>query len=142
VGPLLCFPLTSRTLLNHMSDKDSKKSFKPPQRHISLGIIPSNIAVGPLGFRAELAAAAKSEQSFQSADSPDSTVLLDKDTRALRIVSQENESEDQGFAVTDVSTPGHVVGGTEQGNDPTSKEDTGDTEEGGGEIAEASRGTC
>ena len=104
-----------------MSGKEPKKSPKPPQRHISLGIIPSNIAVGPFGFRAELAAAAKSEYSFRSVDSPDSTMLLDKDTRALRIVSQENESEDQGPAVTEVSTPGPVVGGTEQGNDPTSE---------------------
>jgi len=56
------FSLSSRTRLNSMSDKESKKPSKPPQQHISLGLIPSNIAVGPSGFRAELATDAKSEQ--------------------------------------------------------------------------------
>lgn len=57
-------PHTSRTRLNHMSDKKSKKSAKYPRQQISLGIIPAGIAVGPLGFRTELAeAGAKSEQS-------------------------------------------------------------------------------
>jgi len=47
-----------------MSDGVFKKSPKPklPQQHISLGMmIPSNVAVGPFGFRAELTATAKSE---------------------------------------------------------------------------------
>jgi len=43
-----------------------------------------------------------------------------KNTRALRIVSQE-KNEDQGLAVTEVSTPNAVVDGAEQGNGPTSK---------------------
>ena len=119
------FPLTSRTRLNRMSDKESKKSPKPPQRVISLGMILSNIAVGPLGFRAELATDTKSEQSRSyrdlEADGTDSAVMLDKDTEALRIVSQENKDEDQRLVVTEVSTPGAVVGGTEYGNDPTSE---------------------
>ena len=38
---------------NHMSGKTSKKTPKLSWRHISLGI-PTNIAVGPLGFRADL----------------------------------------------------------------------------------------
>jgi len=107
-----------------MSDKESRKSLKPPQQHISLGIIPSNIAVGPLGFRAELATDTKSEQSRYhdlEADGPDSTVVLDRDTGALRIVPQENKDEGQRLAFTEVSTPDAVVGGTEQGNDPTSE---------------------
>jgi len=54
-------------------------------------------------------------------DGPDSAVVLDKDTRALRIVSQENKIKDQRHAVTEVSTPDAVAGGTEQGNDPTSE---------------------
>jgi len=60
------FPLTTRTPLINMPEKVSKKSpkHKPLQQHISLGIIPSNIAVGPLGFRAEPAATTKSEQSL------------------------------------------------------------------------------
>jgi len=48
--------------LNNMFDKVSKKSLKSPQRHISMGAIPSNIAVGPLGFLAELATT-KSKQT-------------------------------------------------------------------------------
>jgi len=48
--------------------------------------------------------------------------MLDKeDTGTLRIVSLENRNEDQGLAVTGVSTPGTVVGGTQQGNGPTSE---------------------
>jgi len=39
--------------MSHFSNKKHKKSPKPPQQHIALGI-PTNIAVGPLGFRAEL----------------------------------------------------------------------------------------
>jgi len=118
--------LISRTRLNHMSGKGSKKSPKPPQRHISLGLVPSNIAVGPIGFRAELVTDANGEQSRSyydsEADGPDTTVVLDKEeTRALRIISRENKNEDQGLAVTEVSIPGTVVGGTEQGNDPTSE---------------------
>jgi len=89
-------------------------------------------------------------------------VLDKKDTGTLRIVSLENRNEDQGLAVAGVSTPNAVVDGAEQGNGPTSKrfqclrfgsmftsqcactseEDTGDTGEGGDELAEASRGTC
>jgi len=48
--------------MNHKFDKKSKKSFKSSQRHISLGI-PTNIAAGPLGFRAELDIGPKGESS-------------------------------------------------------------------------------
>ena len=47
--------------MNHLFDKKSKKSLKSSQRHISLGI-PTNVAVGPLGFRAELDVGPKGEQ--------------------------------------------------------------------------------
>jgi len=88
-----------------MFNKTSKKSPKLPQGHISLGIIPSNIAVGPLGYRAELAATTGSEQNRPhrdlEADDPDSIVALDeKDTRTLRVVSQENKNGDQGLTIT------------------------------------------
>jgi len=59
----LGLPLTSSTRPSNMFDKLSKKSPKPPQRHIFMGIIPSNTLVGPLGFRAEVATDAESEQS-------------------------------------------------------------------------------
>lgn len=44
-----------------MSDKKSKKSSKLPLKHLLLGI-PTNIAAGPLGFRAELDIKPKGEQ--------------------------------------------------------------------------------
>jgi len=53
-------PTFCRTRMNHKFDKKSKKSFKSSQRHISLGI-PTNIAAGPLGFRAELDIGPKGE---------------------------------------------------------------------------------
>jgi len=91
-----------------------------------MGIIPSNTAVGPLGFRAEVATDAESEQSRPyrglEVDGPDSTVVVDnKVTRTLQIVSLENRNEGQGLAATGVSTPVTVVGGTQQGNGPTSE---------------------
>jgi len=147
-----------------MRDKESKKSPKPPHRHISLGMVPSGIAVGPLGFRVEPAATAKSEQDRSrrgfAVDDPDSTMALGKkDTRVLRIVSREKKGEYQGLVVAEVSTPDAVVGGTEQGNDPasecfysqfglvfisrcTSEGDTGDTREGGKRPIGAVKGTC
>ena len=49
----LVFPLASTTLMDRLFDEKPKKSLDPSKRHVSLGI-PINIAVGPLGFRAEL----------------------------------------------------------------------------------------
>jgi len=59
----LGLPLTSSTRPSNMLDKPPKRWSKPPQRRIYMGIIPSNTAVGPLGFRAEVATDAESEQS-------------------------------------------------------------------------------
>ena len=57
-----------------MSNKKSKKSFKPFQNHLLLGI-PTNIAAGPLGFRAELDTNPNGEQDRShrdlKADQPD-----------------------------------------------------------------------
>ena len=39
--------------MNRLFNKKPKKPLNPSQRHASLGI-PTNIAAGPLGFRAEL----------------------------------------------------------------------------------------
>ena len=47
--------------MNRPPDKKSKKPPKLSQKHIVLGI-PTNIAVGPLGFRAELDIGPKGEQ--------------------------------------------------------------------------------
>jgi len=49
--------------MNSTFEKKDKKPTKSSQRHISLGI-PTNIAVGPLGFRAELDIGPKGEQTF------------------------------------------------------------------------------
>jgi len=48
--------------MSNTLDKKPKKSLKPSQRHISLGI-PTNVAVGPAGFQAELDIGPKGEQS-------------------------------------------------------------------------------
>ena len=56
VGPptTLVFNLpTSTTKMKRLFGKKAKKPPKPPQQNIAFGI-PTNIAVGPLGFRAEL----------------------------------------------------------------------------------------
>ena len=128
VGPLPWSSsyLQNATELNYMSDKRSKKSSKKSQRHISLGVIPAGIAVGPLGFRAELAeAGVKSEQSRPYHDLGPMALIRavpgEEDTRTLRIVSRENKNEDQGPAATKVSTSGNVVGGGKQGDNPTSE---------------------
>jgi hypothetical protein len=111
--------------MNRPFDKKSKKLLKSSQRHISLGI-PTNVAVGPLGFRAELDVGPKGEHSRSyhdlGADKPDLPAMSDeKDARASRIVFQEHKSEGQRPPAPEVSTPGVVVGGTEHGNDPASE---------------------
>lgn len=52
----------SQTKMNNLFDKKAKKSSKYSQRALFLGI-PTNIAAGPLGFRAELDAGPKGEQN-------------------------------------------------------------------------------
>ena len=46
--------------MDRLFDKKSKKLPKPSQRHLALGI-PTNIAAGPLSFRAELDVSPKGE---------------------------------------------------------------------------------
>ena len=107
--------------MNRLFDKKSKDSRKPSQRLLSLGI-PTNVAIGPLGFRAELDIGPKGEPSRPyrdlEADGPDPTVVPDeKDTIASRIVFQESKNEDQGLPATEISMSVAVVGGTEHEND-------------------------
>ena len=111
--------------MNRLFDKKSKKSIKSSQRHVSLGI-PTNIAVGPLGFQAELDTDSQGQQSRScrdlEVDGPDLTAILDdKDPRASRIVFHSKKSGDQGSAVTDVLATGSVVNSNEHG-DPTSED--------------------
>jgi len=55
------FPTYLHTPMDRLLNKKSKKSLDPSQRYVSLGI-PTNIAVGPLGFQAELGIDHESEQ--------------------------------------------------------------------------------
>jgi len=107
--------------MDRLFEKKSKKAHKSTQRLISLGI-PTNIAAGPLGFRAELdiepRGGSRSSHNFEYQS--DSTVTLDEnDTRASRIVFQDKKREDQGLSVPGTSTAGALVGGGEHGDDPT-----------------------
>ena len=158
-------PFTSRSRMNRLFDKNSKKSLKP---HISLGILPINVAAGPLGFRAGLDIGPKGEQGrtyhgLEETDGPDSTVVPDgNDTGPSRIVIQEDESEDQRTPAPEALTPNAVDGCAEDGNDNTSEhfrslpsravfirvpvflsgENAGDAGKEEGKPADTSRGTC
>ena len=105
-----------------MFNKASKKLHKSSQRHLSLGI-PTNIAAGPLGFRAELDIGPKGERSHPfGGDRPDSTAMLDEsDVRASQIVFNDRKSEGQGLPVPGPSTLGATVGGDGHGTGPLSE---------------------
>ena len=140
-----------------------KKSPKPPQ-NIPLGI-PTNIAAGPLGFRAELDITPKGKLDRLlrlREDSTDSTAALDKkDIRASHVVFHNEKGEDQGLSAPGTPTTGTAVAGDEHGNDlvgewfstPSSglafmwfqclsapEEDIVETGEGESELPEGSRG--
>ena len=61
----LAFFSTSITKMKRLFSKGPKKPPKYSQRDLFLGI-PTNIAAGPLGFRAELSIASEGERSFLS----------------------------------------------------------------------------
>ena len=67
VGPSLWFSLCSKHTMNRLFDKKSKDSRKSSQRLLSLGI-PTNVAIGPLGFRAELDIGPKGERNRPDRD--------------------------------------------------------------------------
>ena len=99
-----------------LSNKKNKKSDKSSQRHLSLGI-PANVAVGPLGFRAELGISSEGEQdrSYRDlvANRPDLTVVSDeRDTKASRIIFR-HENEDQVPPAPETSTSAAIVDGNE-----------------------------
>ena len=108
-----------------MFHKKHKRLLKSSRSLISLGI-PTNAAVGPLGFRAELDIGPKGEQyricRDMRADRPDSAVTLDEDDpRTSRIVFFDKESEDQGPSAPGTSTRGVVIDSVEPGNGSTSE---------------------
>ena len=125
VGPPSSFPLASTTLMDRLFNKKPKKSLDPSKRHVSLGI-PTNIAVGPLGFRAELDVDPKGEQGCSphnmGADRTDSTAALDENgTRVSRIVFHDKKSEDQELPTPETSNHGAVVGGDQHAGFPISE---------------------
>ena len=126
VGPPLCaFSLTTTTQMDRPFDRKSKKSLKPSQRHVSLGI-PTNIAIGPLGFRAELNIDPECEQRCSphdlGADQTGSTAVLDENsTGAARIVFQDKNSEDQKLPAQKALNHGVVIGGDGRRGCPISK---------------------
>ena len=100
-----------------LSNKKTKKSDKSSQRHLSLGI-PANVAVGPLGFRAELDISPEGERdrSYRDLveDQPDLTVVPDeKDTKSSRIRFHHNEGEDRVPPAPETPISGAIVGGSE-----------------------------
>lgn len=89
-----CAPLTPlRLRVQTMSRKKSKKPFKF-LTNLSF-VIPTNIAVGPLGFRAALDVNGKQDRSYLglSGDRADPAAILDEgDPEPSRIVPREMES--------------------------------------------------
>lgn len=112
-------PFTPRARTDRMFNKKSKKLHKSSQRHVSLGI-PTNIAVGSLGFRAELDIGPNGQRCHDSrGDPPDLTAILDEnDVRASRIVFNDKGSEGQGLPVPGPSTSGAAVDGDGRGTGP------------------------
>ncbi|KAF9643731.1 hypothetical protein BDM02DRAFT_3191288 [Thelephora ganbajun] len=106
-----------------MFDKKSKNPPIPFPTRTFLGIA-TNVATGPLGFRAELDIGPDDERS----------------DRGSRIVFQNNSSEDEELPAPEASTFGVAVGGTGHGSDPTRENatDTGERD-GKSKLAEASK---
>jgi hypothetical protein len=152
--------------MNRLFDKKPKKLSKSSRRHLSLGI-PTNIAVGPLGFQADLDVGPKGEctSSYHDSDTDrsDSTVTPDEETpRTSRIVFRDKGGENQELPAPEASTSGVVEDNTEHGNELTSasvsyhpgqhsrgslclsppEENAGDTRGEEGESAVAMKGAC
>jgi len=111
---------------DHLLEKMSKKSLKYSPRGILPGIS-TNVAAGPLGFRAELDIGHKGEQNRSYWDLgvgwTHSTVALDKDGGgSSRILFQGKPGEDEGLHAPETSTAGGMIDhGAEHRNDPTSE---------------------
>lgn len=100
--------------------KKPERSHRPSQQHISLGI-PTNVAVGPVGFKAELDTGSIRERCRSpydlEVDRPDATVTLDEnDTRASRIVSRDTKSGGGGPPAPETSIAGTMIGDDKHGN--------------------------
>ena len=99
----------------------NKKSKKPLKKNLLMGI-PTNIAVGPLGFRAELDIDPKSKPDHLScyylgANPPDLPAPLDeRDPGPSRIVSHKVEQEAPGPSTSQTLAPAVAIGDTEPEN--------------------------
>ena len=106
-----------------MSSRKSKKSFQPFANHLLLGI-PTNIAVGPLGFRAALDVNTKGEGNRprhckSRIDWADLTTMVDDgDAQPSQIILYEKGKAQNPLGQ---ATSAHSVidGGIEPENDPT-----------------------
>ncbi|KAF9777503.1 hypothetical protein BJ322DRAFT_1096406 [Thelephora terrestris] len=104
-----------------MFKKKSKESQEHPARNLSFGLL-TNIAVSPLGFRAEL----------------DTTSKDEKDSVPSRIVFCERESTVQDYSVPGTSAPVVAIDDTEQVGDSFTREDTCNLSQEEGEPGAAS----
>ena len=109
-----------------MFGKKFKKLPKPFRKHIVLGI-PTNIAAGPLGFRAELDTDPIGNQNHSdhdlAADAPDSSIaMLGENSPGPSRIVFHNKSEDQGLHAPETSTPSDAIDhSTEHSNVPASE---------------------
>ena len=118
----LCFSETSCSPLIRIDNLMFKKNSKKPlKKNLLLGI-PTNIAVGPLGFRAELDVDPKSKSDhllccYLGTNQPDSSATLDeKDPGPSRIVPHKVEQEAPGPSTSETLTPAVAIGVTEPDN--------------------------
>ena len=95
-----------QTQIADMFNKKSKKTPKPSQLFASFGI-PTNIAVGPLGFRAE-AHPQGDQTSYRKlqADWADSISTVDDNPTASRVVhTLDDKNDDPGIRPSDTFIP-------------------------------------
>ena len=123
VFPMWATPQTSPLHVNKpMPRKKSKKPFKSLTT-LALGI-PTNIAIGPLGFRAALEADPIGERNrsyHRELDRPDLTAILDgSDPEPSRIefCEREGEAQESHAPGTSTAVPTHDI---EQGHHSTSE---------------------
>ena len=112
--------------MSDMVGKKSKKLPKPFRKHIFLGV-PTNIAAGPLGFRAELdtnlIGKKNSSRHDLVAGRSDSLVAMpDENSPGPSRIVFHNKNEDQDLHASETSTTGGVIDhGTEHRNDLAGK---------------------
>ena len=95
-----------------MSNRKLNKSPKPPQRNTALGIA-ANIALGPLGFRAELGLGGDQDRSLRDlqTDWPDLNVTLDEAPGPSRISFHGQRGVNPGLSSQErAPTPVLIVG--------------------------------